>query len=174
MSITLVARTHSTRPIVDLSPPNLVLSGETSSGKTELRRLAIRALINLSAATPGKKGSKLAIQIPSGQHILESMGNARTLENGNASRYGSYTELQFSDAGKLVGSKTLDYYLERSRLVAAGTGDGTFHIFYALVAGASAEERQHLLGSVSRLIKNVSYPDECPGFINEVLDNPLD
>lgn len=119
-------------------------SGETSSGKTELRRLTLRALINLSAAAPGKKGSKLAQQIPAGEFILECLGNARTMENSNASRFGKYTELQFSNSGKLVGSKTLDYYLERNRVVSAGTSDGTFHIFYAIVAGASKEEKEHL------------------------------
>lgn len=123
---------------------SIVLSGETSSGKSEVRRLALRALINLSGSAPGKKGWKLASQIPSGEYLLESFGNASTLENTNASRYGKYTELQFNDTGRLVGSKTLDYYLERNRLVVAGGSEQTFHVFYALVAGASEEEKQHL------------------------------
>ncbi|CAO1629389.1 unnamed protein product [Parajaminaea phylloscopi] len=123
---------------------SILVAGETSSGKSEVRRLALRALINLGAAAPGKKGWKLATQIPSGEYLLESFGNAATLENANASRFGKYTELQFNDAGKLVGSKTLDYYLERSRVVTAGGSDQTFHAFHALVAGASEEEKQHL------------------------------
>jgi len=140
-------------------------SGETSSGKTEVRRLAIRALMNLSAAPAGKKGSKLAMQIPSAEYILESLGNCHTLENTNASRFGKYTELQFTETGKLIGAKTLDYYLERSRVV-NGNGNANernFHAFYYLLAGASAEEKEFMrlsdgsnfryLGSYSRLSK---------------------
>lgn len=123
---------------------SILVAGETSAGKSEIRRLAVRALINLSAAAPGKKGWKLASQIPSGEYLLECLGNSATLENPNASRFGKYTELQFNEKGKLIGSKTLDYYLEKSRLVGAGGSEKTFHAFYALAAGASEQEKQHL------------------------------
>lgn len=104
----------------------------------------MRCLVDLSATAPGKKGSKLAQQIPSGEYILESFGNSRTLENNNASRFGKYTELQFSENGRLMGAKTLDYYLERNRVVSAASSERNFHAFYYLIAGASDEEKQHL------------------------------
>lgn len=122
----------------------ILLSGETCSGKSENRRLAIKSIIELSVSNPGKKGSKLSTQIPSAEFVLESFGNARTLFNPNASRFGKYTELQFTERGRLSGVKTLDYYLERGRVAGAASGERNFHIFYYLVAGASAEERQHL------------------------------
>jgi len=106
--------------------------------------LAIKSIIELSVSSPGKKGSKLAIQIPAAEFVLESFGNARTMYNPNASRFGKYTELQFSDRGRLAGVKTLDYYLERNRVAGAPSGERNFHIFYYLLAGASQEERQHL------------------------------
>jgi chitin synthase len=86
----------------------------------------------------------LAAQVPASEFVPESFGNARTLFNPNASRFGKYTELQFSDRGRLSGIKTLDYYLERNRVAGALSGERNFHIFYYLVAGASPEERQHL------------------------------
>ena len=119
-------------------------SGETASGKSENRRLAIKAFLELSVSNPGKKGSKLGAQIPASEFVLESFGNARTLFNPNASRFGKYTELQFTDRGRLSGVKTLDYYLERNRVAGAPSGERNFHIFYYLVAGASPEERAHL------------------------------
>lgn len=64
--------------------------------------------------------------------------------NPNASHFGKYTELQFTDRGRLCGVKTLDYYLERNRVAGAPSGERNFHIFYYIVAGASTEERQHL------------------------------
>ena len=104
-------------------------SGETGSGKSESRRLAIKALLELSVSSPRKKGSKLAAQVPASEFVLESFGNARTLFNPNASRFGKYTELQFSDRGRLSGIKTLDYYLERNRVAGALSGERNFHIF---------------------------------------------
>ena len=118
-------------------------SGETGSGKSESRRLTIETLLEPSVSNPGKKGSKLAHQIPATEFCLESFGNARTLFNPNASRFGKYTELQFTERGRLCGIKTLDYYLECKRVVGAPSGERNFHIFYYLFAGLAAEDRQH-------------------------------
>ncbi|PWZ00150.1 putative Chs8-chitin synthase 8 [Testicularia cyperi] len=123
---------------------SILIAGDTASGKSEIRRLAVRALIDLSVSAPGKKGAKLGLQIPSAEYILESLGNSRTLENANASRFGKYTELQFSESGKLVGAKTLDYYLEKNRVVSAASSERNFHIFHYMVAGASTEEKEYL------------------------------
>lgn len=122
----------------------MLRSGETGSGKSENRRLAIKTLLELSVSNPGKKGSKLATQVPAAEFVLETFGNARTLFNPNASRFGKYTELQFTERGRICGIKTLDYYLERNRVAGAPSGERNFHIFYYLVAGAAAEERQHM------------------------------
>ncbi|KAF6741600.1 P-loop containing nucleoside triphosphate hydrolase protein, partial [Ephemerocybe angulata] len=65
---------------------------------------------------PGKKNNKLAASIPAAEFVLESFGHARTLFNPNASRYGKYTELQFTAKGRICGVKVLDYYLERGRV----------------------------------------------------------
>ncbi|KAK1234699.1 hypothetical protein PQX77_002096 [Marasmius sp. AFHP31] len=122
----------------------IVFSGETGSGKSESRCLAIKSILELSVSNPGTKGSKLSSQVPAADFVLESFGNARTLVNPNASRFGKYTELHFSDFGQLTGAKTLEYYLERNRVVGAPSGERNFHIFYYLIAGASQEERAHL------------------------------
>ncbi|KIM66094.1 hypothetical protein SCLCIDRAFT_1155370, partial [Scleroderma citrinum Foug A] len=122
----------------------MLFSGETVSGKSENCHLAIKSLLELSVSNPGKKGSKLASQVPTVEFVIEMFGNARTLFNPNASRFGKYTELQFTDRGRLCRIKTLDYYLEQNRVVAVPSGERNFHIFYYLVAGASPEERQHL------------------------------
>jgi chitin synthase len=104
----------------------------------------LKSIIELSVSSPGKKGAKLGTQIPSAEFVLESFGNARTMYNPNASRFGKYTELQFTDSGRLSGVKTLDYYLEKNRVAGFPSGERNFHIFYYLLAGASPEERQHL------------------------------
>nr|ABB70410.1 hypothetical chitin synthase class V [Puccinia graminis] len=123
---------------------SIITRGESGSGKSEARRLALRFIVDISSALPGKKGSKLVQQIPAAQFILESFGNAHTLENSNASRFGQYTELQFTENGKLCGLKSLEYYLQRSRVVSRPSGERNFHIFYYLTAGGSPEERAYL------------------------------
>ncbi|KAH7106969.1 glycosyltransferase family 2 protein [Auriculariales sp. MPI-PUGE-AT-0066] len=123
---------------------SILLTGDTASGKSENRRLAIKSILELSVSNPGKKGSKLATQLPAAEFVLETFGNARTLFNSNASRFGKYTELQFTERGRLCGVKTLEYYFERNRAAGAPSGERNFHIFYYLLAGASPEERQHL------------------------------
>ncbi|QRW11374.1 Myosin head (motor domain) [Ceratobasidium sp. AG-Ba] len=132
---------HMRRTTQDQS---IVFFGETASGKSENRRLAIKSILELSVSNPGKKGSKLSQQIPAAEFVLESFGNARTLFNPNASPFGKYTELQFNDRGRVCGVKTLDCYLERNRVAGAPNGERNFHIFYYLTAGAGPEERQHL------------------------------
>ncbi|KAH9947887.1 glycosyltransferase family 2 protein [Amylocystis lapponica] len=162
---------HMRRTTQDQS---ILLSGETGSGKSENRRLAIKTLLELSVSQPGKKGSKLANQVPAAEFVLESFGNARTLFNPNASHFGKYTELQFTDRGRLCGIKTLDYYLERNRVAGAPSGERNFHIFYYLVAGASAEERQHMhlmekatyryLGQRNNAARNAGHDEDAVRF----------
>ncbi|GAA5861276.1 hypothetical protein JCM8547_008542 [Rhodosporidiobolus lusitaniae] len=122
----------------------IVLSGETGSGKTETSRLILKALIDLAAPPSGKKGSKLITSIPAAFFILDSFGHASTITNANASRFGRYTELQFSDKGRLTGLKGLEYFLEKSRVSHTPAGERNFHVLHYLVAGASADEREHL------------------------------
>lgn len=83
--------------------------------------------------------------------ILKCFGNAHTLSNDEASRFGTYTELQFNERGRLEGLKTIVYYFERSRVSQAPiNGERNFHAFYYLVSGAPEEERNFLkLGDVS-------------------------
>ncbi|KAF8198694.1 glycosyltransferase family 2 protein [Mycena galopus ATCC 62051] len=132
---------HMRRTTQDQS---IIFAGETASGKSENRRLAIKVLLELSVSNPGKTGSKLGTQVPASEFVLESFGSARTLFNPNASRFGKYTELQFGERGRLQGIKTLDYYLEHTRVAGAPNGERNFHVFYYLIAGATLEERQHL------------------------------
>ncbi|SCZ93412.1 BZ3500_MvSof-1268-A1-R1_Chr6-3g08643 [Microbotryum saponariae] len=122
----------------------VILSGETGSGKTEMARLMIKSFIDLSLPPVGKKGSKLATSIPSAFFILDSFGHASAIHNTNASRFGRYTELQFSEKGRVIGLKGLEYYLEKSRVTSPVVGERNFHAFYYLLSGARPEERAHL------------------------------
>ncbi|KAI8929268.1 P-loop containing nucleoside triphosphate hydrolase protein, partial [Entophlyctis helioformis] len=52
-----------------------------------------------------------------------------------------YDELQFNATGKLVGAKFIPYLLDISRIAATQPHTANFHVLYALVEGATKEER---------------------------------
>ncbi|KAG9321646.1 hypothetical protein KVV02_005444 [Mortierella alpina] len=123
---------------------SIITSGQSGSGKTEGARQVIRQLLALSSAP--KKESRVQNQIQAAGIILEAFGHAKTSLNDNASRVGRFTELQFNERGRLLGAKMLDYFLEKKRISqsASKPDERNFHIFYQLLAGATAEEKTHL------------------------------
>uniref|UniRef100_A0A672GS57 Osteoclast-stimulating factor 1 n=1 Tax=Salarias fasciatus TaxID=181472 RepID=A0A672GS57_SALFA len=76
--------------------------------------------------------------------LLEAFGNAKTLRNNNSSRFGKYFEIQFSSGGEPDGGKISNFLLEKSRVVMRNPGERSFHIFYQLIEGASAEQKNSL------------------------------
>ena len=72
-----------------------------------MSRHQIKSLLELSVSNPGKKqDSKLANQVPAVDFAIETFGNARTLFNPNTFGLGKYTELQFTDRGRLRDKHT--------------------------------------------------------------------
>lgn len=117
-------------------------SGESGSGKTELRNLVIEHLVSLSS---NKKRSKVQGHIINGQKVLSAFGSAKTTYNNvSASRFGLYTEIQFNERGRMLGAKNLHYFLEKSRLCAGKSSEGNFNVFYWLLAGTTPDEKQVL------------------------------
>ncbi|KAI9499463.1 chitin synthase-domain-containing protein [Zychaea mexicana] len=113
--------------------------GESGSGKTQIRNLIIRHLVRLSSH---KKETKVQAQLVHSQAILDCFGSAATHQNKDASRYGYYAEVQFSERGRMIGAKIIHHFLEKSRLTSSS--DANFQVFYHLVRGASDDERQQL------------------------------
>ena len=70
--------------------------------------------------------------------ILEAFGNAKTLRNDNSSRFGRWMEVHFHARGlhenSISGAFVENYLLEKSRVVSAGKGERSYHIFYQLCA----------------------------------------
>jgi len=130
---------HMRRSAEDQS---VVFSGISGSGKTATQSHFLQQLLLLSTHT--KKESKIASLIGSAQSILEAFGNAKTVQNFNASRFGKYLELQFNERGRVIGAKTLTYALDKSRVTEVPQDERSYHVFYYLLAGASSEERSQL------------------------------
>lgn len=116
--------------------------GESGSGKSEVYKLLLRNLCDLSRSSTKK--SKVHSHLLKVDSILSAFGHATTPHNQDASCFTHYTELQFDSKGKMVGAKLIEYLLEKGRVTGPFDGGKTFHIFYYLLEGASHDERVQL------------------------------
>mmetsp|Transcript_4274 Transcript_4274/g.7882 ORF Transcript_4274/g.7882 Transcript_4274/m.7882 type:complete len:1324 (-) Transcript_4274:156-4127(-) len=105
----------------------ILISGESGAGKTEATKQCFNFLAEIA-------GSEMAVEqkILNANPLLEAFGNAKTLRNNNSSRFGRWTEINFSDRGQIIGASIENYLLEKSRVVHQNHGERNYHIFYQL------------------------------------------
>ncbi|KIY64820.1 hypothetical protein CYLTODRAFT_432472 [Cylindrobasidium torrendii FP15055 ss-10] len=124
----------------------VIISGESGAGKTESAKYIMRYLASVSERASGGGASTVERRILATNPILEAFGNAKTMRNDNSSRFGKYIQILFDESHTIVGARIQTYLLERARISSLQLvrGERTYHIFYQLVAGASAAEREPL------------------------------
>ncbi|XP_027598841.2 unconventional myosin-XV [Pipra filicauda] len=138
----------------------IVISGESGSGKTEATKLILRYL----AAVSQKRSTAPQIEILEATPLLESFGNAKTVRNDNSSRFGKFVEI-FLEDGLICGAITSQYLLEKSRVVFQAKSERNYHIFYEMLAGLPAQQRQRycLQGAETYYYLNQGGNCEIPG-----------
>ncbi|XP_046839992.1 unconventional myosin-X-like isoform X2 [Xenia sp. Carnegie-2017] len=126
----------------------VLISGESGAGKTESTKFMLNFLSHLSSSiqASGEKDSVLNVEdaILKSSPILEAFGNAKTVYNNNSSRFGKFIQLFFNERGRIVGGKISDFLLEKNRLARQNPDERNYHIFYALVAGVTENEKNEL------------------------------
>ncbi|KAH0512066.1 Unconventional myosin-Ie [Microtus ochrogaster] len=120
----------------------VVYRGESGAGKTVAAKYIMSYVSRVSGGGP--KVQHVKDIILQSNPLLEAFGNAKTVRNNNSSRFGKYFEIQFSPGGEPDGGKISNFLLEKSRVVMRNPGERSFHIFYQLIEGASAEQKQSL------------------------------
>lgn len=62
--------------------------------------------------------------------ILEAFGNAKTIRNDNSSRFGKFVKIHYGGPGnaQVLGSSTVHYLLEKSRLIAQADRERNYHV----------------------------------------------
>lgn len=134
---------------------SILVSGISGAGKTEAAKTVTKYLTALSTTrTKDTEKKKMALSISTkiqeSSPILEAFGNAKTINNDNSSRFGKFIKLAFDKEGVILGGTIVQYLLERSRVIAPGPNERSYHIFYQLLAGASdTEKRKYKLENIN-------------------------
>uniref|UniRef100_A0A8C1NDL4 Myosin X n=1 Tax=Cyprinus carpio TaxID=7962 RepID=A0A8C1NDL4_CYPCA len=133
----------------------VLISGESGAGKTESTKMILRFLSAMSQqsvalSTAKRASSHVEEAILESSPIMEAFGNAKTVHNNNSSRFGKFIQLHFSQHGNIQGGRITDCILcldcwmccLDNRVVRQNPGERNYHIFYALLAGTSEEQRE--------------------------------
>nr|XP_033337827.1 myosin heavy chain, non-muscle isoform X5 [Megalopta genalis] len=129
----------------DREDQSILCTGESGAGKTENTKKVIQYLAYVAASKPKSNAGELEQQLLQANPILEAFGNAKTVKNDNSSRFGKFIRINFDASGYIAGANIETYLLEKSRAIRQAKDERTFHIFYQLLAGASAEQKKEFI-----------------------------
>ncbi|KAF7202635.1 unconventional myosin-If [Nothobranchius furzeri] len=128
--------------MIDAENQCVIISGESGAGKTVAAKYIMGYISKVSGG--GSKVQHVKDIILQSNPLLEAFGNAKTVRNNNSSRFGKYFEIQFSRGGEPDGGKISNFLLEKSRVVNQYENERNFHIYYQLIEGANAQQKEGL------------------------------
>ncbi|KAF1774616.1 P-loop containing nucleoside triphosphate hydrolase [Phytophthora cactorum] len=128
--------------VPDMPPHVFSIADKAYRSLTETTKFVMNYLATISQHKNASADSNVMKQVLSSNPILESFGNARTIRNDNSSRFGKFIKMEFSSEGSLIGASIQTYLLEKVRLAYQAESERNYHIFYEIIAGATAEEKK--------------------------------
>jgi len=139
-------------------------SGESGSGKSASRGNILRSLLTTNA--------RLMDQVKQAQILLNPFITSKTITSPVSSRMGTQITLQHASADdtfSAVGAKITGYRLETSRVSHVPPGERNFHVFYHLLGGTTAAEREHVDLKSSARYRYLGHPSQKT--IKEISDH---
>ncbi|GMR60861.1 hypothetical protein PMAYCL1PPCAC_31056 [Pristionchus mayeri] len=139
---------------------SILCTGESGAGKTENTKKVIQYLAHVAGATRAKANAnspakpngldnasigELEQQLLQANPILEAFGNSKTVKNDNSSRFGKFIRINFDMSGYISGANIEFYLLEKSRTLRQAPDERSFHIFYQLLHGTDAKQKEQFL-----------------------------
>ncbi|NXJ21464.1 MY18A protein, partial [Dicrurus megarhynchus] len=119
----------------------IVLLGASGSGKTT----NCQHLVQYLATIAGSTGKVFSVEKWQALYtILEAFGNSSTGMNGNATRFSQIISLDFDQAGQVASASVQTLLLEKLRVARRPANEGTFNVFYYLLACSDSTLRTEL------------------------------
>jgi len=131
----------------------ILCTGESGAGKTENTKKVIQYLAHVASSVKVGPGGvarahnqgELEAQLLQANPIMEAFGNAKTVKNDNSSRFGKFIRINFDMSGYIAGANIETYLLEKQRAIRQAKDERSFHIFYQMLKGCSAQEKQEFI-----------------------------
>ncbi|KNC48805.1 uncharacterized protein AMSG_00585 [Thecamonas trahens ATCC 50062] len=138
----------------------IVISGESGAGKSRTTGFILEYTTRVASQNTGSDDdddaadmaydsdeedyapAPLATRIVAATPVLEAFGNAKTVRNNNSSRFGKFIKVHFDSVGSIAGASFETYLLEKSRVCSQSGTERNYHIFYQLLAGTFAAEKE--------------------------------
>ena len=118
---------------------SILLQGIPGSGKSTMAKNALACCLYAATAHSNSARESMRSRTEDMHIILEALGNAKTALNTDSSRCGKCIEVYCDSALRYQSSRIITYGIETSRVVSLKRGERSFHIFYMLIAGATAQ-----------------------------------
>uniref|UniRef100_A0A8C4R0L6 Myosin XVIIIB n=1 Tax=Eptatretus burgeri TaxID=7764 RepID=A0A8C4R0L6_EPTBU len=156
--ICTVARRAYLHMLASQQEQAITFLGPSGAGKTSASRCVVEHLVRLTASS-GKLPSTCGLgsrqdqdcgkamfvkKINAAFTVLESFGNAETILNRNASRLAQILSVGYDSLGRIASASFQALLLDQMRVASRPPGEGTFHVFYELLAGAESSLRTEL------------------------------
>ncbi|XP_078404099.1 myosin-XVIIIa isoform X3 [Cetorhinus maximus] len=120
---------------------SIVLLGRSGSGKTTNSQHLVQYLVTIAGST----GKIVTVEKWQAVYsVLEAFGNSTTSMNTNATRFSQIVSLDFDQAGQVASASIQTLLLEKLRVSKRPGNEGTFNVFYYLLAGADNTLRTEL------------------------------
>jgi hypothetical protein len=148
----------------------IYVAGESGAGKTEACKMVMQYLLAAASAPNGTGATELADVLARSDFVMEALGNARTINNPNSSRFVKYLKLTITHSGELIGATVNASLVEKTRVCRRSEIMGAnFHIFDYMGDPQVHHDRSQELLQVEKWFGDIGFNSGCISGIRKLL-----